>query len=161
MTPGERLRTTWERLSPLPFGRRLFALAFGFMVPYTGSMGATVEELRPGYARMVLRDRRAVRNHLNSVHAIALANLGEATSGLAMNVGLPPGVRAIVTSLNVEYLKKARGTLTAECHAQVPEDLVPGQDRDQDVVAEIKNQAGDVVARFTARWRVGLVQSSQ
>jgi acyl-coenzyme A thioesterase PaaI-like protein len=161
MTPGERLRQTWERLSPLPFGKLLFKKAFGYMVPYTGTMGATVEELRPGYARMTLRDRRVVRNHLNSVHAIALANLGEATSGLAMNVGLPKGVRAIVTKLDVEYFKKARGTLTAECHAGVPEDLVPGEDRDQDVVADIKNEAGEVVARFTARWRVGLVQTNQ
>ncbi|MDB5095754.1 MAG: hypothetical protein JWM80_175 [Cyanobacteria bacterium RYN_339] len=161
MTPGDRLRQTWERLSPLPLGSKLFDIAFGFMVPYTGSMGANVEELRPGYARMVLRDRRGVRNHLKSVHAIALANLGEATSGLAMNVGLPPGVRAIVTKLEVEFLKKARGTLTAECHAQIPADLVPGVDQDQDVVAEIKNEAGDVVARFTARWRVGLVQTNQ
>jgi acyl-coenzyme A thioesterase PaaI-like protein len=161
MTPGERLRTTWDKLSPLPMGKQLFAFAFGRMVPYTGSMGARVEELRPGYARMVLRDRRGVRNHLNSVHAIALANLGEATSGLAMNVGLPPGVRAIVTSLGMEYFKKARGTLTAECHAQVPADLVPGQDQDQEVVADIKNEAGEVVARFTARWRVGLVQTGQ
>lgn len=158
---GARLREVWERVAPLPFGKLIFSRILGFMVPYTGSMGAVVEELRPGYARMRLADRKAVRNHLNSVHALALANLGEATSGLAMSVGLPEGVRGIVTSLTTEYLKKARGTLVAESTVTWPTDLVPGEDRDHVVTAEIKNASGEVVARFTANWRLGLAKAAE
>jgi acyl-coenzyme A thioesterase PaaI-like protein len=101
-----------------------------------------------------LRERRAVRNHLRSVHAIALANLGEMASGLAMTTALPPGIRSIVTGLSIEYAKKARGVLTAESRVTVP---AVTEDVEFDVVAGIRDAAGDVVATVTVRWRLGPV----
>lgn len=147
-----QLRQAWDSLSTKPFGKQVFSFMFGRMVPYTGTIGAQVVELRPGYAKMVLADRKGVRNHLNSVHAIALANLGEATSGLAMNVGLPEDARAIVTGLSIAYTKKARGTITAECRVEIPDYSVQAEHQIQAVMTD---EAGDEVARLTATWLVG------
>jgi len=149
--PGERLRALWRRLAPLPGGKTLFSLLLARMTPYSGTLGARVEELSPGYCRVALRDRRRVRNHLASVHAMALANLAELTSGLAVLAGLAPGVQGIVTGFSISYHKKARGRLTAECQVSA---LEVTAEREQEATVAITDAPGDVVARATARWRL-------
>jgi acyl-coenzyme A thioesterase PaaI-like protein len=142
----------WRVLAPLPAGKWIFSILLGFRVPYTGTVRPRVRELRPGYARVSMRDRRAVRNHLHSIHAIALANLAEVTSGLAMVVGLPPDARSIVTSLSIEYLKKARGPLVAECTTP-PVDAT--SESEHIVESTVRDATGDIVAKCSARWLVG------
>jgi acyl-coenzyme A thioesterase PaaI-like protein len=99
-----------------------------------------------------LSDRRRVRNHLDSVHAVALVNLGEVATGLAILSQLPPNARGIVTALSAEYRKKARGLLMAECRT----DPIPSvsEPMEREVSAEIVDQARDVVAVVRARWRI-------
>jgi acyl-coenzyme A thioesterase PaaI-like protein len=152
MSHGPRLLRLWNRVAHLPGGTRLFSFALGRQVPYTSTVRPHIVELRPGYARAEMRDRRIVRNHLNSIHAVALVNLAEVVGGLAMLTGLAPELRAIVTGLSIEYVKKARGRLTAE--ANVP--AMPVQhDLERLVRSTVRDEAGDVVAEMTVRWRIG------
>ena len=151
MTP-DQLLGLWRRLAPLPGGRWLFGRLLAFGIPYSGSIGARVRILEPGHCILLLRERRAIRNHLRSIHAVAITNAGELASGLAMTTALPAGTRAIVTRLSTEYLKKARGTIVVECRvAEVPHPKVPMEVR---VEAVLTDGAGDVVARVQAQWRV-------
>lgn len=148
---GGRLLRWWGRLRRVPGGRWVFSRLVGRLAPYSDTIGARIEALEPGYARLTLRDRRRVRNHLNSIHAIALANLGELTSGLAMMTALPPTVRGIPRHLAITYEKKARGRLVAESRAQPP---VVCDDVDHPVEATIRDAAGDVVARLSVQWHL-------
>lgn len=153
MTPGERLSALWRGLHTKPGGTWLFSRLLGRVIPYSGTTHPHVRELRAGYARLTMRDRRGIRNHLNSIHAIAIANLGELTSGLAMVLALEPGTRSIVTGFTVEYFKKARGTLEAVSSCQPPTAIV--ETVNLVVEAEIRDGAGDLVARAAATWRLG------
>jgi acyl-coenzyme A thioesterase PaaI-like protein len=125
------------------------------MVPYSGSVKPRILHLEPGHARVAIPDRRSNRQHLGSVHAVALMNLAEMTSGMAMMCGLPADVRGIVTSMSIEYYKKARGTITAEARVEIPTVIT---DIDFDVVADCKDPAGVLVASATIRWRLGPVK---
>ena len=160
--PGARLLSLWSRLQPFPRGGTLFSIILGRRIPYTGGMGARVEELKAGHARVRLPDRRKVRNHLDSIHAVALTNLGELSGGLATLTGVPPGIRGIVLRLESEYLKKARGILHAEATWIPPTAWVDGetplhQDESTEcwVEAIVRDSEGDEVARVRALWRLG------
>ena len=143
------LPARFAALNRYPGGRLLFSWLVGRLVPYSGSIGARVEALGPGTAVVSLRDRRAVRNHLGSVHAIALVNLAELTSGLAMLTAAGDGVRGIVTGLEIRYLKKARGPLMATSTATPPPitQATPAQ-----VTATIHDASGEAVAEATVQW---------
>ncbi len=154
-TAGERLLSAWRALSGLPGGRLLFTCLVRLMIPYTGSVWPRVEVLEPGHAKISIRQRRRLEQHLGSIHAMALANVAEFASGAAMSTAIPAGYRGIVTKMQIEYFKKARGTVTAEAWATLPDLSVEGE---HDFVSAVRDEAGDVVASAVVTWRLGPVQ---
>lgn len=136
----------------LPAGAALFSFIVGRRVPYTGTIKARVDQLTPGHARVRMKDRRKLRNHLRSIHAIALANLGELATGLAMMAAIPADARAIPVEIKIEFLKKARGEITAEGSCGIPQVI---ERREHPVEALLYDEQGDKVAKFSARWIVG------
>jgi len=149
MTSG--LLKTWQKLSAKPGGAWLFSRIIGFKIPYTGSISPRVTHLERGKAEVILKDRRAVRNHLNSIHALAQMNLAEFCTGLAMTTQLGDLGRAIVTELKIQYLKKARGTLTAKCSCP-PFQLI--ENLNLTLEATLFDSQGDIVSKAQAEWRI-------
>ena len=150
--PEQRLIKLWNRYGGSPLGRKIFSYVLGRTAPYSGTIKAEVLSLSPGSVKIALKDRRSIRNHLNSVHAIALANLGELASGLAMISAIPANTRAIVVNLEIEYLKKARGRLIASGSAKPPANI--NQSINSLALAEIKDSDSDVVAKVKVHWRL-------
>jgi acyl-coenzyme A thioesterase PaaI-like protein len=146
------IRDAWNVLSRFPGGRRIFSRLAGRMAPYTGTIHATVVELRPGYAEVQMADRRGVRNHLESVHAVALVNLAELAGNIALFYSLPDGMRFIVSGLSIDYVKKARGTITATSECPIP---APGLRAEYKVPVILRDASGAEVARATLRSLVG------
>jgi len=142
----------WESIGGNPFGRWVFNHLIPFINPYTGALKANIIEMRKGFVRMELKDRRGIRNHLNSIHAIALTNLGEFTSGLALISLFTENMRGIPIQIKINFLKKARGKLTAECSTQLP---IFNDETEHTVTAIIKDADNDEVANVVVVWKLG------
>ena len=103
----------FRRLGGSTPGRWLFSRLVCRRAPYFDSIAPYVDALEPGCCVVRMRDRRAVRNHIGSVHAIALCNMAELAGGLATDATIPDAMRWIPKGMSVRYLAKAHGVMTA------------------------------------------------
>jgi uncharacterized protein (TIGR00369 family) len=134
----------WMRLSPLPLGKLLFTRAVCWKAPYFASIRPRFEELRPHYAKVSMRMRRAVTNHIGTVHAIAMCNLAELAAGTLTEISIPASMRWLPRGMQVDYLRKAATSVTAEAH--MPE-VAEGAARDVPVTVEVMDRDRNVVCR--------------
>lgn len=146
------LMRAWSAAEKIPGGKALFPQVLRFVVPYTASIHPRIVELRPGFAKVEMRDRKALRNHLSCLHAAALFNLAEFTGNLAPMAGLSPKLQFIPVELTIQYFKKARGTITATCEAGIPETSERIEHMTQ---VHLHDEAGTEVARADVKLLVG------
>ena len=112
------LMNVYDKCTKLPAGKRIFSKMVCLKAPYCGTIKPVFKELRPGYCEIAMKKRRAVHNHIKSVHAIAMCNVCELAAGTMLEATLPSSMRWIPKSMTVEYLKIARTDLKAVC--QIP-----------------------------------------
>ncbi len=132
----------WSKLATKPFGKTIFSRIICWKAPYFGSISPRFVEMRPGFARVTMKKRRAVQNHIQTVHAIALCNLAEFGAGTMMEASLSKNMRWLPKGMTVQYLKKAETDVEAFCSAT---DISDGAARDVIVGIDIKDKNGDVV----------------
>ena len=75
----------YRSMSARPFGKRAFSLLFANKAPYFRTVRPQVRDVRPHHAELTIRKRRAVQNHIGTLHAIAVCNGLEAAMG-ALNL---------------------------------------------------------------------------
>ena len=124
-------------------GRWTFTRLICFKAPYFASIAPLVDELAPGRCVVVLRDRRHVRNHIGTVHAIAMCNAAELAGGLATEVSIAPSQRWIPKGMTVRYLRKAKGTLTATASVTMPPADAAAQEAH--ALVEVRDAANELV----------------
>ncbi|MEF3082776.1 hotdog fold domain-containing protein [Luteimonas sp. SMYT11W] len=140
------LLTLRNRFIRWPGGAWLFGVLVCRKAPYFASIAPRITALEEGRGEATMRHRRAVTNHIGTVHAIALCNLAELIGGLTTDVSIPASMRWIPKGMTVEYLKKAVGTMTATATPAIqPVASDAGYALPVDVV--IRDPAGDAVLR--------------
>lgn len=103
----------YNRFAGVPGGNKLFSLFFARKAPYFGSISPLVKVLRPNYCEVTFKKRRAVENHIQTVHVIAICNALEMAMGAVAEASIPKNLRWIPKGMEVSYMAKATSDITA------------------------------------------------
>ena len=136
----------WKSFAAKPDGKWAFSRLLCLKAPYFATIRPGFQELRPGFCQVAVRKRRAVLNHLGSVHAIAMCNMAELAGGTMTEVTIPSTHRWIPKGMAVQYLKMAKTDLVAVATPRTQIDLSAAGELEVDVV--VRDQGGESV--FTA-----------
>jgi acyl-coenzyme A thioesterase PaaI-like protein len=147
---ASRLLSTWRRLSRTATGRWLFSRLVCWKAPYFRTIRPQFELLEPGRCELTIGKRRAVLNHIGTVHAIAICNMAELAAGSATDVTIPVSHRWIPKGMTVEYQRKATTGLRAIASLKI-DDL--GAGTEVPVTVSVTDQNGEqVVAAVIRMW---------
>lgn len=134
----------YRKLEGLPLGKTIFSKLVCFKAPYFFSIRPRFTRLEPGACEIRMKKRRAVTNHIGSVHAIAMCNLAELAAGTMVEVSLPSHMRWIPKGMTVSYDKIAGTDLTAACRIDLSR---LEQEGDCPVRVEVTDDNSQVVFR--------------
>jgi len=91
----------------------LLSQLFGRAIKFAGTAGIVIQRLDFQQAVLIQGNFRKVQNHIGSVHAAAMALLGESASGFLVGMHVPDDRLPLLKSMHLNYVKRATGRLTA------------------------------------------------
>lgn len=123
----------------------LLSLLFGRAVKFAGTAAVQVEQLDQRRARLKLRNKTKVQNHIGSVHAAATALLGESASGFLLGMHVPDDKIPLLKSMQIQYLKRSTGHLMASAELD-----------DSQITLLQTAEKGEVSIRVTIKDQLGI-----
>lgn len=142
MASSNYLINLYERCLKMPFGRKIFSAMFARKAPYFKTIKPLITELKPNFCQLTFKKRKAVQNHIGTVHAIAVCNGMEMAMGAVAEASIPKHLRWLPKGMNVQYLAKTDSDVTIEASSS-KSTWQPG---DQPISVEAKRSDGTVVA---------------
>ncbi|WP_196161479.1 hotdog fold domain-containing protein [Reinekea sp. G2M2-21] len=103
-----------HRFQKLPFGQALFSKVFAAKAPYFKTIKPQILTLEENFCQVKLPKRKAVENHIGTVHAIAVCNALEMAMGAMAEASIPKHLRWLPKGMDVNYLAKSTTDLIAE-----------------------------------------------
>lgn len=113
-TPNKLARTV-ASFQRLPQGLRTWAtsVALGRVVPLVGTAGLRYEEITPQRVVVRIRNQRKVQNHIQGVHAAAMALLAETATGFCVGMNLPDDKLPLIKTMKIDYVRRSQGDMVA------------------------------------------------
>lgn len=159
MSDRNRLAHLVHKFDAYPAGLRRFIItwAFGGTVHFVRTAGVKFQELTEERAVLTLANRRRVQNHIGTVHAAAVALLGETATGAVFGMSVPDDKLPILRSMRINYIKKSEGALRAEAWLSPEQRASFARDEKGDIAVPVKisDDTGEptVEAEFVWAWR--------
>ncbi|WP_251357953.1 DUF4442 domain-containing protein [Kangiella sp. TOML190] len=118
MTKPNRLAKVVAKTMALPAFLRLPALNFALRttVKLVGTCKVEVIKLTNRESVFKLDNRKKVQNHIGTVHAAGMALVAETATGMVVGMNVPDDKIPVIKSMNINYVKRAVGALTAKAH---------------------------------------------
>lgn len=130
-------------------------------IPFNRPHRFRITALAPGSARVSATLRRANRNHLGTLHACALATIGEFSAGLALLGAFSPSeYRLIMSRLEVDYTRRADSQVTSTAEIaptdlnEIRQQLSDGAVVTRWMTSELRNVSNDLVATVRTEWQI-------
>ena len=134
---------------------------FWHWIPFNRPHRFRILALASGSARVSATLRRANRNHLGTLHACALATIGEFSAGLALLGAFSPSeYRLIMSRLEVDYTRRADSQVTSTAQitpqdlAEIRQQLSDGAVVTRWMTSELRNFSNDLVATVRTEWQI-------
>ena len=159
MPDRNRLARVVHKFDSYPAGLRRFLItwAFGGTVHFVRTAGIKFDELTEERAVLSLANRRRVQNHIGTVHAAAVALIGETATGAVFGMNVPDDKLPILREMRLNYTKKSQGALRAEAWLSPEQRASFAQDEKGDIAVPVKitDETGEatVEAAYVWAWR--------
>ncbi len=141
----------YNKLLKKKFGKQVFNYIIGIRSPYTNTIQPSIDYFSSKKCICSIVETNSVKNPFNSIHALALGNLGELTSGLLMMELLhKKNYRGIITKIECEYYKKARRKIIAVCEIE---------NLNNDIIfTNLYNDNCELVGKIISHWEINYKQ---
>ena len=109
----------FKKITKYPFGHKIFSMIVARKAPYFSTIKPLITTLKPNYCECVIKKRKGVENHIQTVHVIAICNGLEMAMGVMAEASIPKHLRWIPKGMEVNYV--AKGGSDIKCVAKIDE----------------------------------------
>ena len=115
MVQPNRLARSLAKLERVPAFLRPWARnqVMGRAVPFTGTAGLDFAHMAPERVEIAVANARRVQNHIQGVHAAAMALLAETATGMVVGMNVRDDCLPLAKELRVAFKRRAQGALRA------------------------------------------------
>ena len=155
---GNRLVRSLAKLERVPAFLQpwLRNRVLGRAVPFTGTAGLHYAEMSPDQVVVTVPNVRRVQNHIQGVHAAAMALLAETATGMVVGMNVRDECLPLCKTLHIDFKRRAQGGLRAVARLSAAQrELMLKNDKGEvSVLVQVSDESGEqpIQCEFIWAW---------